>query len=91
MLGKQSPWSIVYPTLVDVNANQDKHLEELQQILGCLVTSHFYPFSAACHVDNLLSLGIDCESLYHGCSSSAGSMATLVRALLSGFMQDPLC
>lgn len=37
MLAKQSPWSIVYPTLVDVNANDDKPSEELQHILGCLV------------------------------------------------------
>ncbi|XP_057992028.1 uncharacterized protein LOC110665069 isoform X4 [Hevea brasiliensis] len=36
MLAKQSPWSIVYPTLVDVNANDNKPSEELQHILGCL-------------------------------------------------------
>ncbi|XP_031379987.1 serine/threonine-protein kinase SMG1-like isoform X1 [Punica granatum] len=40
MLGKRSPWSIVYPTLVDVNANQENHLDELQQILGCLRELH---------------------------------------------------
>ncbi|KAK4754896.1 hypothetical protein SAY87_008653 [Trapa incisa] len=40
MLCKQSPWSIVYPTLVDVNANQDKQSEELQQILSCLRELH---------------------------------------------------
>ncbi|XP_065854905.1 uncharacterized protein [Euphorbia lathyris] len=34
-LAKQSPWSIVFPTLVDINANE-KSSEELQQILGCL-------------------------------------------------------
>ncbi|XP_050232487.1 uncharacterized protein LOC126681128 isoform X2 [Mercurialis annua] len=36
MLAKKSPWSIVYPTLVDINANEDKQSEELQHILGCL-------------------------------------------------------
>uniref|UniRef100_A0A2P2LS66 non-specific serine/threonine protein kinase n=2 Tax=Rhizophora mucronata TaxID=61149 RepID=A0A2P2LS66_RHIMU len=35
MLAKLSPWCIVYPTLVHVNANE-KPSEELQQILGCL-------------------------------------------------------
>lgn len=37
MLAKQSPSSIVYPTLVDVNANEEKPPEELQHILSCLV------------------------------------------------------
>ncbi|PRQ23388.1 putative non-specific serine/threonine protein kinase [Rosa chinensis] len=41
MLAKQSPWSIVYPTLVDVNAYEEKPSEELQHILGCL--SELYP------------------------------------------------
>ncbi|XVE67428.1 hypothetical protein DITRI_Ditri08aG0160200 [Diplodiscus trichospermus] len=36
MLAKLSPWSIVYPTLVDVNAYEEKPSEELQHILGCL-------------------------------------------------------
>lgn len=36
MLAKLSPWSIVYPTLVDVNTNEEPS-EELQHILGCLV------------------------------------------------------
>ncbi|GLT97003.1 hypothetical protein SLE2022_145910 [Rubroshorea leprosula] len=36
MLAKRSPWSIVYPTLVDVNAYDEKPSEELQHILGCL-------------------------------------------------------
>ncbi|KAI6701259.1 hypothetical protein NL676_015583 [Syzygium grande] len=40
MLGKRSPWSIVYPTLVDVNANEDKPSEELQHVLGCLLDLH---------------------------------------------------
>lgn len=35
MLAKLSPWSIVYPTLVDVNTNEEPS-EELQHILGCL-------------------------------------------------------
>ncbi|KAJ6402761.1 hypothetical protein OIU84_014793 [Salix udensis] len=35
MLAKLSPWSIVYPTLVDVNTNEEPP-EELQHILGCL-------------------------------------------------------
>lgn len=37
MLAKQSPWSIVYPTLVDVNAYAEKPSEELQHVMGCLV------------------------------------------------------
>ncbi|KAM2903393.1 hypothetical protein COP2_003214 [Malus domestica] len=41
MLAKQSPWSIVYPTLVDVDAYEEKPSEELQHILGCL--SEIYP------------------------------------------------
>ncbi|KAE8698811.1 hypothetical protein F3Y22_tig00110597pilonHSYRG00890 [Hibiscus syriacus] len=36
MLAKFSPWSIVYPTLVDINAYEEKPSEELQHILGCL-------------------------------------------------------
>ncbi|PIA52420.1 hypothetical protein AQUCO_01000352v1 [Aquilegia coerulea] len=36
MLAKQSPYSIVYPTLVDINANELEPSEELQHILGCL-------------------------------------------------------
>ncbi|WCJ33820.1 Serine/threonine-protein kinase SMG1 [Euphorbia peplus] len=35
MLAKQSPWSVVFPTLVDINANENSS-EELQHILGCL-------------------------------------------------------
>ncbi|KAK9287064.1 hypothetical protein L1049_015473 [Liquidambar formosana] len=41
MLAKQSPWSIVYPALVDVNAYEEGPSEELQHILGCL--SKLYP------------------------------------------------
>ena len=48
MLAKQSPSSVVYPTLVDVNANEEKPPQELQHILNCLVmgisfsnSSHF--------------------------------------------------
>lgn len=37
MLAKLSPWCIVYPTLVDVNAYEERPSEELQHILGCLV------------------------------------------------------
>lgn len=40
MLAKQSPWSIVYPTLVDVNAYEEKPSEELEHILGCLVKNY---------------------------------------------------
>ncbi|EXB63651.1 Serine/threonine-protein kinase SMG1 [Morus notabilis] len=40
MLAKQSPSSIVYPTLVDVNANEEKPPEELQHILSCLNELH---------------------------------------------------
>ncbi|XP_058069212.1 uncharacterized protein LOC131218594 isoform X2 [Magnolia sinica] len=36
MLAKLSPWSIVYPTLVDVNAYEGEPSEELQHIIGCL-------------------------------------------------------
>ncbi|XP_027910249.1 serine/threonine-protein kinase SMG1-like [Vigna unguiculata] len=36
MLAKQSPYSIVYPTLVDVNAYEEKPSEELHHVLGCL-------------------------------------------------------
>ncbi|XP_059443210.1 uncharacterized protein LOC132175321 isoform X2 [Corylus avellana] len=36
LLAKQSPWSVVYPTLVDLNAYEEKPSEELQHILGCL-------------------------------------------------------
>ncbi|WVZ03018.1 hypothetical protein V8G54_023824 [Vigna mungo] len=36
MLAKQSPYSIVYPTLVDVNAYEEKPSEELHNVLGCL-------------------------------------------------------
>ncbi|KAK9129994.1 hypothetical protein Sjap_010481 [Stephania japonica] len=36
MLAKLSPSSIVYPTLVDINAYEREPSEELQHILGCL-------------------------------------------------------
>ncbi|XP_076957542.1 uncharacterized protein LOC143633064 [Bidens hawaiensis] len=36
MLAKQSPWSIIYPTLVDINTSEEDPSEELQCILGCL-------------------------------------------------------
>ncbi|KAI5390340.1 uncharacterized protein LOC127101599 isoform X2 [Lathyrus oleraceus] len=36
MLAKNSPCSIVYPTLVDVNAYEEKPSEELHHVLGCL-------------------------------------------------------
>ncbi|XP_022944490.1 serine/threonine-protein kinase SMG1-like isoform X1 [Cucurbita moschata] len=36
MLAKRSPWSVVYPTLVDVNSYEEKPSEELQHILGSL-------------------------------------------------------
>ncbi|CAM8907066.1 unnamed protein product [Rhodiola kirilowii] len=41
MLAKQFPRSIVYPTLVDVNACEEGPSEELQSVLGCLMT--LYP------------------------------------------------
>ncbi|XP_059647736.1 uncharacterized protein LOC132294033 [Cornus florida] len=41
MLAKLSPWSIVYPTLVDVNAYEEEPSEELQHVLACL--SKLYP------------------------------------------------
>lgn len=37
MLAKLSPWSIVYPTLVDINACDEKPSEELLHILDCVV------------------------------------------------------
>ncbi|KAG9455066.1 hypothetical protein H6P81_007970 [Aristolochia fimbriata] len=36
MLAKLSPWSIVYPTLVGVNAYESEPPEELRRIMGCL-------------------------------------------------------
>lgn len=36
MLAKLSPWSIVYPTLVDINACDEKPSEELLHILDCV-------------------------------------------------------
>lgn len=36
MLAKLSPWSIVYPALVDTNTQEKEIPEELQQILACL-------------------------------------------------------
>ncbi|KAM7482555.1 hypothetical protein LguiB_007138 [Lonicera macranthoides] len=41
MLAKLCPWSIVYPTLVNVNSYEDAPSEELQHILACL--SKLYP------------------------------------------------
>ncbi|XP_068658136.1 uncharacterized protein [Aristolochia californica] len=41
MLAKLSPWSIVYPTLVGVNAYEGEPPEELQRIMGCL--TNLYP------------------------------------------------
>lgn len=38
MLAKQSPWSIIYPTLVDINTSEEDPSEELQHILACLVS-----------------------------------------------------
>ncbi|XP_047338055.1 serine/threonine-protein kinase SMG1-like [Impatiens glandulifera] len=35
-LARLSPWSIVYPTLVDMNAYEEKPSEELQHVLACL-------------------------------------------------------
>ncbi|KAK9677888.1 hypothetical protein RND81_11G174000 [Saponaria officinalis] len=37
MLAKSTPWSVIYPTLVDVNASDDRPAEELQHILDCLM------------------------------------------------------
>ncbi|VFQ78326.1 unnamed protein product [Cuscuta campestris] len=41
MLSKLSPWSVVYPTLVDVNSCEKEPPEELRQILACL--NKLYP------------------------------------------------
>lgn len=37
MLAKSSPWSIVYPTLVDLNTAGEEPPEELEHILDCLM------------------------------------------------------
>nr|XP_043627298.1 uncharacterized protein LOC122598883 [Erigeron canadensis] len=36
MLARQSPWSIIYPTLVDISKSEVDPSEELQRILACL-------------------------------------------------------
>ncbi|XP_052179665.1 uncharacterized protein LOC127792986 [Diospyros lotus] len=36
MLTKLSPWSVVYPTLADLNASEQRPSEELQHVLACL-------------------------------------------------------
>lgn len=41
MLAKLSPWSVVYPSLVDVNSYEEEPSEELQHVLACL--SKLYP------------------------------------------------
>ncbi|KAL5855729.1 hypothetical protein ACOSQ4_005531 [Xanthoceras sorbifolium] len=41
LLAKLSPWSIVYPTLVDLNAYEGKPSEELEHVFGCL--KELYP------------------------------------------------
>lgn len=61
MLAKISPWSVVYPTLVDVNAYEEGHSEELQHVLACLVMK--LPLSRATPVMYLL-----CELTYDGLS-----------------------
>lgn len=38
MLAKHSPWSLVYPTLVDANSPEKGPSEELQRILAYLVS-----------------------------------------------------
>lgn len=53
MLAKHSPWSIVYPTLVDVNAYEEKPSEELQHILGCLVMKFSFIISLVTVLDLL--------------------------------------
>ncbi|XP_072990150.1 uncharacterized protein [Typha latifolia] len=40
MLGKLSPYSIVYPTLVDINAYEGNPSEELQRMLDFLIRLH---------------------------------------------------
>lgn len=42
MLGKLSPCSIVYPTLVNINSSEGNPTDELQHILDLLVSSFFY-------------------------------------------------
>lgn len=44
MLAKQSPWSIVYPTLVDVNAYEEGTSEELLHLLACLVREMYFNY-----------------------------------------------
>ncbi|KAL4581244.1 hypothetical protein LXL04_017454 [Taraxacum kok-saghyz] len=36
MLAKESPWSIIYPTLVDINTSEEDPSMELTRILACL-------------------------------------------------------
>ncbi|KAL7583725.1 hypothetical protein Lser_V15G45780 [Lactuca serriola] len=36
MLAKQSPWAIIYPTLVDINTSEEDPSMELTRILACL-------------------------------------------------------
>lgn len=42
MLAKHSPWSLVYPTLVDANSPEKGPSEELQRILAYLVSKYLY-------------------------------------------------
>ena len=52
LLAKLSPWSIVYPTLVDLNAYEEKPSEELEHVFGCLVMkiSFIYLFQAVMYL-----------------------------------------
>lgn len=45
MLAKLSPWSVVYPSLVDVNSYEEEPSEELQHVLACLVRISYSYFT----------------------------------------------
>lgn len=45
MLAKQSPWTVVYPTLVDKTACEGECSEEIQHLLDCLVLDLFFHVS----------------------------------------------
>lgn len=51
-LANVSPWAIVYPTLVDLNACEGQPSEELHRLLSCLVRNHLLP----CQFRDVVSL-----------------------------------
>lgn len=51
MLAKHSPWSLVYPTLVDANSPEKEPSEELQKILAYLVSKYFLMYHFKCYIN----------------------------------------